>query len=72
MMLRPRNFTNRPTAEIALSGPCVGCWARPRDWKRRVAIEAAKGGFDEGIQTLEEFTGAHVPKRQFEELPSKE
>jgi hypothetical protein len=36
--------------------------------RRRVAIEAAKGGFDEGVQTLEEFTGAHVPKRQFEEL----
>jgi len=36
--------------------------------RRRVAIEAAKGGFDEGVKTLEEFTGAHVPKRQFEEL----
>jgi len=22
------NFTNRPTAEIALYGPCAGCWAR--------------------------------------------
>src|SRR6202030_2179469 len=32
--------------------------------RRRVAIEAAKGGFDEGVQMLEEFTGAHVPKRQ--------
>jgi hypothetical protein len=36
--------------------------------RRRVAIEAAKGAFDEGVKTLEEFTGAHVPKRQFEEL----
>jgi hypothetical protein len=36
--------------------------------RRRVAIEAAKGSFDEGVKTLEEFTGAHVPKRQFEEL----
>ena len=36
--------------------------------RRRVAIEAAKGGFDEGVKTLEEFSGAHVPKRQFEEL----
>ena len=36
--------------------------------RRRVAIEAAKNSFDEGIQTLEEYTGAHVPKRQFEEL----
>jgi len=36
--------------------------------RRRVAIEAARGSFDEGVKTLEEFTGAHVPKRQFEEL----
>jgi hypothetical protein len=36
--------------------------------RRRVAIEAAKGAFDEGVKTLEAFTGAHVPKRQFEEL----
>ena len=35
--------------------------------RRRVAIEAAQCSFDEGIQTLEAFTGAHVPKRQFEE-----
>jgi len=36
--------------------------------RRRVAMEAAKGSFDEGIQTLKEYTGVHVPKRQFEEL----
>src|SRR5436853_6481509 len=36
--------------------------------RRRVAIEAAKSAFDEGVKTLEVFTGAHVPKRQFEEL----
>lgn len=36
--------------------------------RRRVAIEAAKSAFDEGLMTLEAFTGAHVPKRQFEEL----
>jgi hypothetical protein len=36
--------------------------------RRRVAIEAAKNAFDEGVQTLEAFTGAHVPKRQFEQL----
>ena len=36
--------------------------------RRRVAIEAAKGAFDEGIKTLERYSGAHVPKRQFEEL----
>src|SRR5487761_2324016 len=36
--------------------------------RRRAAIEAAKSSFDEGLQTLEMYTGAHVPKRQFEEL----
>ncbi len=36
--------------------------------RRRVAIEAAKTAFDEGVKTLEAFTGAHVPKRQFEQL----
>jgi hypothetical protein len=35
--------------------------------RRRVAIEAAKSSFDEGAHTLEAFTGAHVPKRQFEQ-----
>jgi hypothetical protein len=34
--------------------------------RRRVAMEAAKSSFDEGVKTLEAFTGAHVPKRQFE------
>jgi hypothetical protein len=36
--------------------------------RRRVAIEASKASFDEGVETLEKFTGAHVPKRQFEQL----
>jgi hypothetical protein len=36
--------------------------------RRRVAIEAAKNAFDEGVKTLETYTGARVPKRQFEEL----
>jgi hypothetical protein len=36
--------------------------------RRRAAMEAAKSSFDEGIHTLEMYTGAHVPKRQFEEL----
>jgi hypothetical protein len=36
--------------------------------RRRVAIEAAKSSFDEGGKALEMYTGAHVPKRQFEEL----
>jgi hypothetical protein len=30
-----------------------------------VAIEAAKGAFEEGVKALEVFTGAPVPKRQF-------
>lgn len=33
---------------------------------RHVAIEASEGAFDEGVKTLKAFTGAHVPKRQFE------
>jgi len=36
--------------------------------RRRVAMEAAKNSFEEGVKTLEVYTGAHVPKRQFEEL----
>jgi hypothetical protein len=39
--------------------------------RRRVAIEAAKNAFNEGVQTLESYTGAHVPKRQFEELAAR-
>lgn len=53
--------------------PLDGALNLPRDKyslevRRRVAIEAAKTAFDEGVQTLEAFTGAHVPKRQFEQL----
>jgi len=36
--------------------------------RRRVAIEASRNSFDEGVQTLAAFTSAHVPKRQFEQL----
>jgi hypothetical protein len=36
--------------------------------RRRVALEAAKGAFEAGVETLATYTGAHVPKRQFEEL----
>jgi hypothetical protein len=36
--------------------------------RRRVAIEASKASFDDGVETLEKFIGAHVPKRQFEQL----
>jgi hypothetical protein len=35
--------------------------------RRRVAIEAAKSSFEEGVKALQAFTGAHVPKRQFEQ-----
>jgi hypothetical protein len=36
--------------------------------RRRVAVESAKSSFDEGVKTLEDSTGAHVPKRQWEQL----
>lgn len=39
--------------------------------RRRVAMEAAKNAFDEGVKTLETYTGAHIPKRQFEELVAR-
>lgn len=36
--------------------------------RRRAAEEAAKNSFDEAAETLERYTGAHVPKRQLVEL----
>jgi hypothetical protein len=36
--------------------------------RRKVAKQAAKESFEEVVQSLEENTGAHVPKRQAEEL----
>ena len=36
--------------------------------RRRAAEEASKNSFDETVQTLARYTGAHVPKRQVEEL----
>ena len=36
--------------------------------RRRVALEAAKNSFEEAGETLARYTGAHVPKRQLEEL----
>lgn len=36
--------------------------------RRRVAEEAARGSFDEAVQTLRRYTHAEVPKRQVEEL----
>ncbi len=36
--------------------------------RRRVAEEAAKSSFDETLESIGKNTGAHVPKRQIEEL----
>jgi hypothetical protein len=36
--------------------------------RQRVAVEAAKKAFDDGVATLTTTTGAHVPKRQAEQL----
>jgi len=36
--------------------------------RRRVAIEAAKSSFDETLESIGMNTGAHIPKRQTEEL----
>ncbi|MEA3224802.1 MAG: ISKra4 family transposase [Planctomycetota bacterium] len=35
---------------------------------RRVAEEAAKNSFDETLESINKYTGAHVPKRQIEEI----
>lgn len=35
---------------------------------RRVAEEAAKSSFDETFESITKYTGAHVPKRQIEEI----
>ena len=39
--------------------------------RQRVANEAVKNSFDETVEGLEKTTGAHVPKRQAEELVSR-
>jgi len=39
--------------------------------RRRVAENAAKSSFDETLETIEKTTGAHVPKRQVEELAQR-
>ncbi len=39
--------------------------------RKRVATEAVKNSFDETVEGLERTTGAHVPKRQAEELVSR-
>ncbi|MCK5916340.1 MAG: ISKra4 family transposase, partial [Deltaproteobacteria bacterium] len=39
--------------------------------RRRVAENAAKSSFDETFETIEKTTGAHIPKRQIEELTQR-
>ena len=39
--------------------------------RKGVAIEAVKNSFDETVEGLERTTGAHVPKRQAEELVNR-
>ena len=39
--------------------------------RRRVAENAAKSSFDETLETIEKTTGAHIPKRQIEELTQR-
>ncbi|MCP4346806.1 MAG: ISKra4 family transposase [Desulfobacterales bacterium] len=39
--------------------------------RRKVAREAAKDSFDEVCATIKEYTGAHVPKRQAEDLAKR-
>jgi len=36
--------------------------------RRRVAQEAAKNSYDETVEMIDQTTGAHIPKRQVEEL----
>jgi len=40
----------------------------PHDVRRIVAEESAKSSFDEVVELIEKRTGAHIPKRQVEEL----
>jgi hypothetical protein len=39
--------------------------------RRRVAENAAKSSFNETLETIEKTTGAHIPKRQVEELTQR-
>jgi|ETNmetMinimDraft_26_1059896.scaffolds.fasta_scaffold13648_1 hypothetical protein len=39
--------------------------------RRRVAEEASKSSFDETVDTVARYTGAHIPKRQVEELAGR-
>lgn len=39
--------------------------------RRRVAEEAARGSFDEAVESVKRTTGGNVPKRQAEELTAK-
>jgi hypothetical protein len=39
--------------------------------RRRVATEVARGSFDEAVDAVKRSTGAHVPKRQAEQLAAR-
>jgi hypothetical protein len=39
--------------------------------RRRIAIEAAKNSFDETLETIENTTAGHIPKRQVEQLAQR-
>ena len=39
--------------------------------RRRAAVEAAKGSFDEALESLQRYSGTKVPKRQLEELVAR-
>jgi hypothetical protein len=39
--------------------------------RERLAVEVARGSFDEAVRTIETTTGGQVPKRQAEELAAK-
>lgn len=39
--------------------------------RRRAAEQASKSSFDETVETLARYTGAHIPKRQVEELVAR-
>lgn len=65
--------TGYGTEGAASLHPLDGALNLPRETyshevRRRVAVESAKSSFDEGVKSLEDYTGAHVPKRQFEQL----
>lgn len=39
--------------------------------RRRVALEVARGSYDDSVEAIDQSTGAHVPKRQAQELAER-